>query len=149
MTVSQPIDVRICLHAFYVTQYQVKRLNGALEFTLTSSLTSKRNMKKFSFLPNSSPVQAYRPLQAKFYKTFKHFQNQRGSNSATMHVKNSGWSMSNFQDYRKSEIQRRHSIAFYSPVVRMSNKVFKDNHFVSLKRMKTTENAADTNCFTD
>ena len=84
----------------YVTQYQMKRLNDALEVTLTSSLTDKRTMKKFSFLPNSSPVQAFRPLQAKFYKTFKHFQNQRGTNSATMHVKNSGWSMSNFQDLR-------------------------------------------------
>ena len=36
-------------------------------------------------------------------------------------------------------MQRRHSITFYSPVVRMSNYVINDNHFVSLKRMKTTE----------
>ena len=115
------VDVKLCLHAFYVTQYQMERLNDALEFTLTSYLTHKRNMKKFSFLSKSSPVQACRPLQAKFYKTFKHFQNQRGTNSATMHVKNSGWSMSNFQDLPKNEIQRRHSITFYSPVVRMSN----------------------------
>ena len=128
----------------------MKRLNDALEFTLTSSLISKRNMKNVSFLQKSSPVQACRPLQAKFYKTFKHFQNQRGSNSATMHVKNSGWSITNFQDYRKkNEIQRRHSIAFYSPIVRTSNLVFKDNHFVSLKRVKTTENAVNTNSFTN
>ena len=71
------------MYAFYVTQYQMKRLYDASEFTLTS----KRNMKKFSFLPKSSPVQACRALQAKFYKTFEHFQNQRGTNSATMHVK--------------------------------------------------------------
>ena len=76
----------------------MKRLNDALGFTLTSSLTFKRNMKKFSFLPKSSPVQACRHLQAKFYKTSKNFQNPRVTNSATMHMKNSGWSMSNFQD---------------------------------------------------
>ena len=78
------------------------RLNDALEFTLTSSLTSKWNMKKFSFLLKSRPVQACRPRQAKFYKTDEHFQNQRGTNSATMHVKNSGWGMSNFQDLPKN-----------------------------------------------
>ena len=88
----------MCLHPFYVTQYQMKRLDDALSFTLMSSLTSKRNTKMFSLLPKLSPVQACRPLQAKFYKTSKNFQNPRGTNSVTMHVKNSGWSMSNFQD---------------------------------------------------
>ena len=83
---NKRLHVRICLRAFYVTQYQKKRLNDALEFTLTSSSTSKRNMKKFSFLPKSSPAQACRPSQAQFYKTFRHFQNQRGTNSKTMHV---------------------------------------------------------------
>ena len=97
-TVNRPKNMPVC---FFVTQYQMKRLNNALTFTLTSSLTSKRNMKKFPFRPKSSPVPACRPLQAKFYKTFKHFQNQRGTNSATMHVKNSGWGMSNFQDLTK------------------------------------------------
>ena len=88
----------MCQHAFYITQYQTKLLNDAVQFTLISSLTSKRNMKKFSFLSKLSPVQACRLLQAKFYKTFKHFQNQRVTNSTKMHVKNSGWSMSNFQE---------------------------------------------------
>ena len=71
-------------------------------------------MKKFSFLPNSSPVQACRPLKAKFYKTFKHFQNQRGTNSATMHVKNRGWGMSNFQDLPKKRNPRstQHKFSF-------------------------------------
>ena len=41
--------------------------------------------------------------------------------------------------YRKNEIKRHHNITFYYPVVRMSNQVIKDNHFVSLKLMKTTE----------
>ena len=67
-----------------------------------------------------------------------------------MHVDNSGWSKSNFQDLpkkKKNEIQRGHSKSFYSPVVRVSNQVIRDNHFVNLELMKTTENAADTNCF--
>ena len=99
---------------FYVTQYELKRLNDALEFTLTSSLTSKRNVKKFSFLPKSSPVKPCRPLQAKFHKTFKHFQNQRGTNSATMHVKNSGWGMSNFQDLprKRDPTSSQHNMLF-------------------------------------
>ena len=64
--------------------------------------------------------------------------------------KKNGWSMSNFQDLpKKNEIQRRHSIKFYSPVVRMPNQFIKDTHFVSLKRMKTTETAAKTNCSTN
>ena len=72
-------------------------------------------MKKFSFLSKSSPVQPCRPLQAKFYKTFRHFQNQRGTNSATMHVKNSGWGMSNFQDLPKKKrnpTSSQHNILF-------------------------------------
>ena len=59
-----------------------------------------------------------------------------------MHVKKSEWSTSNFQNLAK----KRKDI-FYSSVVRMSNKIIKYNHFVNLKRMKTTENAANTNCF--
>ena len=49
------------------------------------------------------PVQACRLLQAKFYNTFKNFQNQTGTNSATIHVKNSGWSASTFQDLPKKK----------------------------------------------
>ena len=94
------------LYAFDATQYQMECLNAALKFTLTSSLKSKRNMKQLSFLRKSLPVQAYRPLQETFYKTFKNFQNQRGSNSATMHLKNSGWSASTFQYLPKNELQR-------------------------------------------
>ena len=41
--------MRICLQAFDATQYQMKRLNAALDFTLTLSITSKRNMKNFRF----------------------------------------------------------------------------------------------------
>ena len=54
-----------------------------------------------------------------------------------------------FKINRKYEIQRRYNITFYSAVVWMSNYVIKDNYFVSLKSMKITENAADTNCFTN
>ena len=111
-TVNRHKNMPVC---FYVTQYQMKRLNNAkVSFTLTSSLTPKRNMKKFSFLPKSSPVQACRPLQAKFYKTFKHFQNQRGTNSATMHLKNSGRGMLNFQDLPKKQNPRstQHKFSF-------------------------------------
>ena len=66
-----------------------------------------------------------------------------------MHVKKVGGVCTIFKFYQKNETQRRHSITLYSPVVRMSNKIIKDNHFVSLKRMKTTENAANSNCFTN
>ena len=59
-------------------------------------------MKKVLFLQKSSPV--YRPFQAKFYKTFKHSQNQRGTNSATMHVKIVGGVSPIFKIYRKNEI---------------------------------------------
>ena len=103
------------MYAFYVTQYQMKRLNDTLEFTLTSSLTSKRNMKKFSFLPKSSPVQVCRPLQANFYKTFKHFQNQRGTNSATRHVKKVGGVSPIFKIYRKNRnlTSTQHNLLFF------------------------------------
>ena len=124
---------------FYVTQYQLKRLNDALEFTLTSSLTPKRNMNKGSFLPRSSPVQPCRPLQAKFYKTFKHFQNPGGTNSATMHVKSSGWGMSNFQDLPK---KRHPTSSQYNLLFSCRENVklsYQRQSFVSLKRMKTTE----------
>ena len=133
---------------FYVRWYQIKCLNESLDCTLTSSLTSKRNMKKF--YPKSSPVQACRPLQAKFYqKKFKHRQSQSGTNSATMHMNYSGWSKSNFQDLPKNRNPTSTQHIFYSPAVRMSNCVIKDNHFVSLKQMKTTENAANTTCYTN
>ena len=79
----------------------MKRLNDGLEFTLTSSLTPKRNMKNLSFLQKSPPVQACRPLYAKFYKTFKHFENQRRTDLATMHGKNSGSRTPNIQDLPK------------------------------------------------
>ena len=55
----------------------MKHLNAAFVFTITSSLKFKRNMKKLSFLRKSSPIQAYRPPEANFYKAVKHFQNQR------------------------------------------------------------------------
>ena len=138
----------MCLHPFYVTQYQMKRLVDALNLTLTSSLISKRNMKKFSFLPKLSPVQECRPLQAKFYKTSKNFQNPRGMNSATMHVKNSGWSMFKFQDLPNKRNPRPIQDNFLfscSKEVRLSSNTI---IFVNLKRMKTIENAAKTNCFT-
>ena len=53
--------------------------------------------------------------------------------------------MSNFQYLLKKRNSTSIQHTFYSPVVRMSNLVIKDNYFVSLKRMKTTENTADTN----
>ena len=84
------------MYAFYVTRYQMKRLNDALEFTLTSSLTSKRNMKKFSFLPKSSPVHACRPLQA--IQALSESKRYGFGNNA---CENSGWSKSNFQDLPK------------------------------------------------
>ena len=65
------------------------------------SLTSLIQMEHEKVFVSSSPVQACRPLQAKFYKTFKHSQNQRGTNSATINAYNSGWSMSKFQDLPK------------------------------------------------
>ena len=134
---------------FYFTQYQMKRLNNALSFTLLSSLTSKRNMKKFSFLPKSSPVQACRPLQAKFYNSFKHFQNQRRTNSATMHVKNSGLGMSNFQELPKKRNPRSTQHKFSFPCSENVKLSHQRQHFISLKRMKTTENVANIICFTN
>ena len=50
---------------------------------------------------------------------------------------------------KKNEIQRRHSITVYSPVVRMSNHFIKDIMlFFNLEGMETTDIAANTNCFT-
>ena len=46
----------------------MKRLNAALEFTLTSSFASKRNTKNPLFHRKLSPVQAWRPFQAKVYQ---------------------------------------------------------------------------------
>ena len=133
------------MHAFYVTQYQLKRLNDALEFTLTSSLTPKRNMKKFSFLPKSSSVQPCRSLQAKFYKTFKHFQNKlRGTNSATMHVKNSGWGMSNFQDLpikRNSASSQLNLLFSCSEDVKLS---YQRQSFCQFEAYENNRNAANT-----
>ena len=47
---------------------------------LTSFITSKRNMMKILFLQQSSLVQAYRRLQAKNNKGFKHFASPKGLN---------------------------------------------------------------------
>ena len=57
----------------HVDKDEVKRSRTAFEFTLTSFIISKRNMMKISFLQQSSLVQAYRRLQAKSKKSFKHF----------------------------------------------------------------------------
>ena len=65
-----------------------------------------------------------------------------------MHVKNSWWSTSNFQDLLKTK-SNDDTAKLYSPAMRMLNLIIKDNYFVSLKRMETTENAADTNCLTN
>ena len=84
----------------------MKRLNDGLEFTLTPSLTPKRNMKNFSFLQKSSLAQAYRSLHAKLKKnkkTFKHFGNQRRTDSATMHVKKVGGVCPIFKIYQKNK----------------------------------------------
>ena len=110
-TVNRRKNMPVC---FYVTQCKMKRLNNALSFTLTSSLTSKRNMRQFSFLPKYSPVQACRPLQANFYKTFKHFRNQRGTNSATMHMKKVGGVCQIFKICRKKRNPRstHHKFSF-------------------------------------
>ena len=128
----------------------MKRLNDALEFTLTSSLTSKRNTQKFSFLPKSSPVQACRPLQTKFYKTFKHVQTQRGTNPTTMHVKNSGWGMSNIQDLpekKRNPTSSQHYFLFScSEDVKLS---YQRQSFCRFEAYENNRNAAKTNCFTN
>ena len=149
MTVSTVNRRKNMPECFYVTQYQLKRLNDAIEFTLTSSLTSKRNMKKFSFLSKSSPVQPCRPLQAKFYKIFKQFQNQRGTNSATMLVKNSGWGMSNFQDLpkKRNPTLSQHNLLFScSEAVKLS---YQRQSFCQFEAYENNRNAANTNCFTN
>ena len=108
LTVNRRKNMPAC---FLHHTISIKRLNAVLEFTLTSSLSSKRNMKKRSFLRNSSIVQASRPLQAFFYKFFKHFQNQRGTKSATMHVKTVGGVRPIFKIYQKTnDTQSQHSI---------------------------------------
>ena len=137
------------MHAFYVTQYQLKRLNDALKFTLTSSLTPKRNMKKFSFLPKSSPVHLCRPLQSKFYKTFKHFQNQRGTNSATIHVKLVGGVCPSFQDIPK---KRNPTSSQYNLLFSCSEDVklsYQRQLFCQFEAYENKRNAANTNCFTN
>ena len=54
-------------------------------------------------LRKSLPVQAYGPLQAKFYNIFMNFQNPRGTNSATMHVKTVGGVHPLFKIYQKTK----------------------------------------------
>ena len=66
-----------------------------------------------------------------------------------MHVKNRGRRRSNFQDLPKKRNPRLAQHNFFSPVVRMSSEVIKDNYFVNLERMKTTENATNTFCFNE
>ena len=95
-------------------------------------------MKKFSFLPKSSPVQPHRPLQAKFYKTFKHIQNQRGTNSAKMYVKKSVWNMSNFQDLPKKP-SRNPTSTQHSFLFSCSEDIKLSFSKTSLKRMKITD----------
>ena len=104
-------------------------------------------MKKFSFLPKTSPVHTCRPLQAKFYKTFKHFQNQRGTNSATMHVKNSGWGMSNFQDLpkKRNSTSSQHNLLFScSEDVKLS---YQRQSFCQFEAYENNRNTANTNFF--
>ena len=48
----------------------MKRLNAALEFTITSSLTSKRNMRTILFLRKSLPFQGCRTF-TKLSSTFR------------------------------------------------------------------------------
>ena len=55
----------------------------------------------FCALLGQDQVSVYRTIGPLVFKSFKHFQNHIGTNSATMLVKNSGWSMSNFQDLPK------------------------------------------------
>ena len=76
-------------------------LECRFRFHVNVILNIQMEHEKTLFLRKSLPVQACRPLQAKFYKTFKNFQIQRGTNLATMHVKMSGWSASTFQDLPK------------------------------------------------
>ena len=40
-------------------------------------------------------------------------------------------------------------VQFSDLPVRMSNKIIKDNHFVNFERLKTTDNVANTKCFTE
>lgn len=94
-------------------------------------------------------VHACRPLQAKTFQNLKRFQNQSGTNLPTMHIKTDGGVLSVFKIVDKKEIQRRHGISFYSPVVKMPNLDIKHNNFVNLEQMKTTESVASTSCSTE
>ena len=58
----------------HVNKDEVKRSMTPFVFTLTSIITAKRNMMKILFLQQSSLVQAYRRLQEKTNKIFKHLQ---------------------------------------------------------------------------
>ena len=62
----------------HVNKDEVKRPRTTFVFTLTSLITSKRNIMKILFLKQSSLVQAYRRLQAKNNKSFKHFASPKG-----------------------------------------------------------------------
>ena len=120
-------------------------------------------MNKLSFPQKSSLIQACRLLQAKFNKSFKQIRNQKRYEFGTMHVKviekqRSGTGAIKTVDgvcqiFKIYKIKtQKHTVTlynfFYSPVVRMSNSVIQDNHFVNLLWMKITENVANTNCFT-
>ena len=123
--------------------------NEMLECRFRVSLTSKRNINKLSFLRSRylfMHVGLFK--QSKIYTTFKNFQNQRGTNSATMHVKNCGWSESIFQDLRTNgnPTSKKHNFLFScSEDVKLS---YQRQSFFNLERVKTTEIAANTNCFT-
>ena len=64
----------------HVNKDEVKLWRTAFVFTLTSFITSKRNMMKVLFLQQSSLVEAYRRFQAKSKKSFKHFASPKGLN---------------------------------------------------------------------
>ena len=111
-TVNRHKNMPVC---FYVAQCKMKRLNNTLSFTLTSSLTSKQNMKKFSFLPKSSPVQACR--QTTSSKIFQNFQALSESKRYEFRInafEKSGWGMLNFQDLPKKRNPRstHHKFSF-------------------------------------
>ena len=75
----------------HVNKDEVKRSRTAFVFTLTSFITSMRNMIKILFLQHSSLVQAYRRLQAKSKKSFKHFASPKGLDFSSKFKRKSGW----------------------------------------------------------
>ena len=92
----------------------MESFEAALEYTLTSSFTYK-NFKKLSFLRKSSPVQACRPLQAKFYKQQALLESTRYKFCNNACGKTVVGVRGVFKIYRKIEIKRRSGIAFYTP----------------------------------